>query len=109
RRPWRPCLQGPRALRRGGSCRTSVSPYSAGTGPCLHSATCGRALPMGLRRRRERMAPMFATLHTTAGDIRIELFPNHAPTTVANFTGLATGTKTWTHPATGAESNDPLY
>jgi peptidyl-prolyl cis-trans isomerase A (cyclophilin A) len=52
---------------------------------------------------------MFATLHTTAGDIRIELFPNHAPTTVANFTGLATGTKTWTHPATGAESNDPLY
>ena len=51
---------------------------------------------------------MFATLHTSAGDIRIELFPNHAPTTVANFTGLATGTKTWTHPETGAESNDPL-
>jgi len=55
------------------------------------------------------MAPMFATLHTTAGDIRIELFPNHAPATVANFTGLATGTKTWTHPATGAESNEPFY
>ena len=52
---------------------------------------------------------MFATLHTSAGDIRIELFPNHAPNTVANFTGLATGTKTWTHPATGAESNEPLY
>ncbi len=52
---------------------------------------------------------MFATLHTTAGDIRIELFPNHAPTTVANFTGLATGTKPWTDPATGAESNAPLY
>lgn len=52
---------------------------------------------------------MFATLHTTAGDIRIELFPNHAPKTVENFTGLATGTKTWTDPKTGAESNTPFY
>ena len=64
---------------------------------------------MGPRAGHGMMAPMFATLHTTAGDIRIELFPNHAPTTVANFTGLATGAKTWTHPETGAESNDPLY
>ncbi|NMR20441.1 peptidylprolyl isomerase [Cellulomonas fimi] len=52
---------------------------------------------------------MFATLHTSAGDIRLELFPNHAPKTVANFTGLATGTTTWTDPRTGAESNAPLY
>ncbi|GAA2721130.1 peptidylprolyl isomerase [Cellulomonas aerilata] len=52
---------------------------------------------------------MIATLHTTAGDIRIELFPNHAPKTVANFTGLATGSTTWTDPRTGAERNDPLY
>jgi len=55
------------------------------------------------------MASMFATLHTTAGDIRIELFPHHAPVTVANFTGLATGSKPWTNPATGAESSTPLY
>lgn len=52
---------------------------------------------------------MFATLHTTAGDIRIELFPNHAPKTVENFTGLATGSKSWKDPKTGAESNAPLY
>jgi peptidyl-prolyl cis-trans isomerase A (cyclophilin A) len=52
---------------------------------------------------------MFATLHTTAGDIRIELLPNHAPKTVANFTGLAKGTTTWTDPRTGAERNDPFY
>ncbi|SDB88611.1 peptidyl-prolyl cis-trans isomerase A (cyclophilin A) [Sanguibacter gelidistatuariae] len=52
---------------------------------------------------------MFATLHTTAGDIRIELFPNHAPKTVENFTGLATGAKSWTDPKTGAERNDPFY
>jgi peptidyl-prolyl cis-trans isomerase A (cyclophilin A) len=52
---------------------------------------------------------MIATLHTSAGDIRIELFPNHAPKTVANFTGLATGTKPWTDPRTGAERTEPLY
>ena len=52
---------------------------------------------------------MFATLHTTSGDIRIELFPNHAPRTVENFVGLATGTKPWKDPATGAERTDPLY
>ncbi len=52
---------------------------------------------------------MFATLHTSAGDIRIELFPNHAPRTVENFVGLATGTKAWTDPATGQERTDPLY
>lgn len=52
---------------------------------------------------------MFATLHTTAGDIRIELLPNHAPKTVANFVGLATGTKTWTDPRSGAERHEPLY
>ena len=52
---------------------------------------------------------MIATLHTTAGDIRLELFPNHAPKTVANFTGLATGSKTWTDPRTGAERKEPLY
>ncbi|UFU03085.1 peptidylprolyl isomerase [Ruania suaedae] len=52
---------------------------------------------------------MDAILHTSAGDITVELFPFHAPKTVKNFTELATGERTWTHPETGAESNDPLY
>ncbi len=39
------------------------------------------------------MADLQATLKTTKGDITITLFPNHAPETVANFTGLATGEK----------------
>ena len=52
---------------------------------------------------------MFATLHTTAGDIRLELFENHAPKTVRNFRGLADGTQTWKDPRTGAERNEPLY
>ncbi|MCR6688529.1 peptidylprolyl isomerase [Cellulomonas sp.] len=52
---------------------------------------------------------MFATLHTSAGDIRIELYPNHAPRTVKNFTGLATGAQEWTDPSTGEHRTDPLY
>jgi len=51
----------------------------------------------------------FATLHTTAGDIQIELFQNHAPKTVRNFVGLAEGTIEWTNPATRKKSSDPLY
>lgn len=52
---------------------------------------------------------MEATLHISVGDIVIELLPNHAPKTVANFVGLATGERTWTDPRTGEESNEPLY
>lgn len=52
---------------------------------------------------------MFATLHTTAGDIRIELFPNQAPHTVKNFTGLADGSREWTDPETGEKKTEPFY
>lgn len=55
------------------------------------------------------MGNMIATLETTAGDIRIELMPNDAPTTVNNFVGLATGDKEWTNPETGQPSTDPFY
>ncbi len=50
-----------------------------------------------------------ATISTNQGDIVVNLFGNHAPKTVRNFIGLATGEQTWTHPATGKESNEPLY
>ena len=50
-----------------------------------------------------------ATLHTNHGYIVIELFPNHAPKTVENFVGLATGSKEWTDPRTGKKSNEKLY
>ena len=51
-----------------------------------------------------------ATLHTNYGAININLFGNHAPKTVANFEGLATGTKDWIHPETGAKmQGTPLY
>jgi peptidyl-prolyl cis-trans isomerase A (cyclophilin A) len=39
------------------------------------------------------MAEPQAILKTNRGDITLNLFPNHAPETVANFVGLATGEK----------------
>ncbi|MCP2262136.1 peptidyl-prolyl cis-trans isomerase A (cyclophilin A) [Streptoalloteichus tenebrarius] len=50
-----------------------------------------------------------ATLHTTLGDIRLNLFPNQAPKTVANFVGLAEGTREYTEPNARKGSSGPFY
>ena len=50
-----------------------------------------------------------ATLHTTHGDIVVNLFGDQAPRTVKNFIGLADGSQAWTHPATGKPGEGPLY
>lgn len=52
---------------------------------------------------------LHATLKTSAGDINLRLFPDHAPETVRNFVGLAEGSKEWTNPETGAKSTDRFY
>ncbi|WP_336025296.1 peptidylprolyl isomerase [Halobellus salinisoli] len=49
------------------------------------------------------------TLHTTKGDITLELFEERAPRTVENFLGLATGEKEWSDPETGETRTDSLY
>jgi peptidyl-prolyl cis-trans isomerase A (cyclophilin A) len=50
-----------------------------------------------------------AILHTSEGDITIELFPNQAPKTVANFVELATGAKDWVDPNVGEKVKKNLY
>ena len=50
-----------------------------------------------------------ATIKTNLGDINVNLFPDHAPKTVRNFTGLAEGTQEWTDPKVKAKSTAPLY
>jgi len=50
-----------------------------------------------------------ATLHTSHGDIEVELYDERVPETVSNFVGLATGEQTWEHPETGEEVEEPLY
>jgi peptidyl-prolyl cis-trans isomerase A (cyclophilin A) len=50
-----------------------------------------------------------ATIVTNKGTFTVRLMPDHAPKTVENFVGLATGGRSWTHPKTGAASEDALY
>lgn len=50
-----------------------------------------------------------ATIETTMGTIKIELWPDKAPKTVENFIGLANGTKEWTDTKTGAKVTKPFY
>ena len=50
-----------------------------------------------------------ATLNTSMGDIVIELFPNQAPKTVANFVELATGAKEWVDPNISEKVKTNLY
>ncbi|WBB55695.1 peptidylprolyl isomerase [Verrucosispora sp. WMMD573] len=52
---------------------------------------------------------VYATLHTNAGPIRLELFGNHAPKTVRNFVELAEGTREYTDPRTGQPGSGPYY
>jgi peptidyl-prolyl cis-trans isomerase A (cyclophilin A) len=50
-----------------------------------------------------------AVLHTNHGDITVDLFPDHAPKTVANFAELAEGSREWVDPRTRAKTTDKLY
>src|SRR5659263_525862 len=52
---------------------------------------------------------LVATLTTSLGDIEVELFPDHAPKTVANFVELAEGTREWTDPQTRSRQQSRLY
>ncbi len=51
----------------------------------------------------------YAVIYTSMGTIVCRLFDHEAPKTVANFVGLARGTKVWTNPATGRKMRTPLY
>ena len=51
-----------------------------------------------------------AVIETTAGKLTCRLFPDVAPIGVANFIGLAQGTKDWTNPISHAKKHGvPLY
>jgi peptidyl-prolyl cis-trans isomerase A (cyclophilin A) len=51
-----------------------------------------------------------AIIQTSAGNLTCTLFPKQAPIGVANFIGLAEGTKDWTSPVSHAKKHGvPLY
>jgi peptidyl-prolyl cis-trans isomerase A (cyclophilin A) len=52
---------------------------------------------------------LYAVLETTQGSMTVRLFEKEAPKTVANFVGLAEGTKPFTDPKTGTKVTRPFY
>jgi peptidyl-prolyl cis-trans isomerase A (cyclophilin A) len=50
-----------------------------------------------------------AMFDTSMGSFTVRLMPDHAPKTVENFVGLATGNKAWTDPRDGTPRNEPIY
>jgi peptidyl-prolyl cis-trans isomerase A (cyclophilin A) len=58
----------------------------------------------------EKIGNATAIIETTAGKMTCKLFGDQTPKTVANFVGLAEGTKDWTNPASHAKKHGvPLY
>src|SRR4029079_2974624 len=51
----------------------------------------------------------YAKCDTTEGSFTVRFFEAEAPNTVANFVGLAEGTKEWTDPKTGQKKTAPVY
>jgi peptidyl-prolyl cis-trans isomerase A (cyclophilin A) len=52
---------------------------------------------------------LYAIIYTSMGDIVCRLFEHEAPKAIANFRGLATGSKPWTNPHTGKQMHTALY
>ena len=68
------------------------------------------ALALPVLAQEKSAAEPTAVFDTTMGTLRCKLFAKEAPKTVANFIGLADGTKDWTDPATGQTKHGvPLY
>ena len=52
---------------------------------------------------------LYASLETSMGTLVVRLYEDLVPNTVANFVGLATGTKAYTDPRSGKPGSGPYY
>jgi len=92
-------------------CFVLMSAFSQEAAPLLAPGTTGEqaaAQPAPVK----KPAPpngLYATLKTSMGDIKVQLFEKESPLAVKNFVGLSTGTRTWTDPRTGQPTRRPLY
>ena len=68
-------------------------------------------IPTAFAQEKPKLNPgVYANFETSMGNFTCELFEKDAPITVANFIGLAEGTKDWKDPKTGATmKGKPFY
>lgn len=68
------------------------------------------AEPSSLTQKERTLKPgTYAHFNTSEGSFTVLLFDQDAPKTVANFVGLAEGTKEWIDPKTGQKVKKPFY
>ena len=77
------------------SCSAYAQAKPATTTPPHRAAAAKKAAPVD-----ENTPDPIAIIDTTVGKMTCTLYPKEAPVGVANFIGLSTGTKDWTHPTT---------
>jgi peptidyl-prolyl cis-trans isomerase A (cyclophilin A) len=82
--------------------------------PLDRSTTLARAVrvrrrPVSRSERSRTMPHVHAKFVTSMGTFTVRLMPDHAPKTVENFVGLATGTREWTDPRTRRAGEGSLY
>ena len=73
-----------------------------------------RSAPEGKKASAKKSAakketPLNVIFETSMGKIVCKLYEKETPITVANFVGLAEGTKEWTDPATGQKTKKKFY
>jgi peptidyl-prolyl cis-trans isomerase A (cyclophilin A) len=95
----------------GGSAYNFSFPAADARSSCrLSRADASRETPgMRLGRRFCVEAGTYAQFDTTEGSFTVRLFDKEAPATVANFVGLAEGTKEWRDPSSGEKKTAPYY
>lgn len=67
------------------------------------------ASAFGAQDTKKASGKVLAHFTTSEGAFTVELFEKDAPKTVANFIGLAEGTKQWTDPKTDTKVKKPYY
>jgi|ERR1051325_2143213 len=78
-------------------------------GICAVALVCGVAAAQEGGKAPAKKGTPYAKFETSEGNFTVELFEKDAPKTVANFIGLAEGTKEWTDPRTGEKVKKPYY
>src|SRR5215470_16359674 len=91
------------------ACSLSAILSAAQTAPAKKPATVAKPATAAHPTGASPVRPV-ATIDTTVGKMHCTLFPDKAPLGVANFIGLAEGTKDWTNPVSHAKKHGvPLY